>query len=280
MKQQKDLWSRVFEDTEKYVDFYFSEKAPISKCYVDYEGEALCSMAFFTFYPAFYKGQRVKTPYIVGVATEENFRHQKRMTKILQQGIKDCREQDVPLVFLSPANEKIYEPLGFVGTYWRETTTFTGEGEGIFDAKCWGELTLREKEAVARFATDTLEKEKFDLYLEHSISYYEMVQRELEALDGAIYVLYDQGNVTAVANVIYEEEKYEVTEFICPRKKSKSAVETLLFVLRTTELTMDDSYFLEHVDAVKTKQQKPYIMYRYTTDEQPEPIRCYINDIT
>jgi len=34
------------------------------------------------------------------------------------------------------------------------------------------------------------------------------------------------------------------------------------------------------LDAVRTKQEKPYIMYRPTSDEKAEPIRCYINDIT
>ena len=102
MKTHKKLWDRAFHDTKKYMDYYFS-----------------------------HKGKNCKVHYIVGVATKSKYRRQRRMTKLLSQGIDVCSQEGSPLVFLSPENPKVYDSLGFVGTYWRETTSVQGKGKSI-----------------------------------------------------------------------------------------------------------------------------------------------------
>ena len=108
MKTHKKLWDRAFHDTKKYMDYYFSHKAVKSGVYSDYEEDELCAMAYFTPYQAQYMGKNCKVHYIVGVATKSKYRRQRRMTKLLSQGIDVCSQEGSPLVFLSPENPKVY----------------------------------------------------------------------------------------------------------------------------------------------------------------------------
>lgn len=159
------------------------------------------------------------------------------------------------------------------------------QGEG----KCWyrvspfGGLKEKEKEMTAQFAEKILKAEKFELYLEHSKEYYEEVEREMKALEGEVLVLYEKTDIVAVANCIYENAEWEVTELICDRDKGKEVVETICDYLKTEHLTIDDSYFiagLEEKKIFRKKQEKPYIMYKVTSIEDSPLLRCYINDIT
>lgn len=282
MKEQRTLWKRAFQDSEKYMDYYFANKAGKSCVYTDWEGEELCAMAFFTPYSAFYMGHACKIPYIVGVATEEKYRRQKRMTRLLERGINEWREKS-PLVFLSPETPRVYEPLGFVGTYRRETTRIHMSGKRWFPSQKWHKLSEKEKEEVVQFVGNLLAEEAFELYLDHSKEYYEEVEKEMQALDGGILVLREETAVIAVVNYIHEDAEYEVTELICHRKQSRRVIESILDRLDTSVLVVDDSYFisgLENAEISKEPQEKPYIMYRVTSEDKSPILRCYINDIT
>ena len=37
----RELWKEIFGDTDKYIDYYFKEKAKKSKVYSRYEGDEL-----------------------------------------------------------------------------------------------------------------------------------------------------------------------------------------------------------------------------------------------
>lgn len=58
----RKLWKEIFGDTDKYVDYYFSEKAKRSKIYSRYEGDELAGMAFFTPYDMIYRGSSAPVP--------------------------------------------------------------------------------------------------------------------------------------------------------------------------------------------------------------------------
>lgn len=283
MKNHKELWAEAFHDSPEYIEYYFANKAIRSGAYSDYDDNKLCAMAYFTPYKTMFMGKECKSHYIVGVATAQNYRHQKRMTKLLEQGIAVCLQEDSPLVFLSPEIPRVYKSLGFVGTYWRETTTVNYEGSRWFETVPFSALRDREKEEMAAFAENMLLAEGFELYLRHSKDYYEEVQKEMNALNGEVLVVYDGTDIVAVANYICEETQMEVTELICRREKGKKIVETISDYLQTAFLKIDDSYFISDIEGrgiTREKQEKPYIMYKTTSAEESPVLHCYINDIT
>ena len=283
MKELRKLWREAFGDTERYMDFYFQTKAGRSSVYTDYEGAELASMAFFTPYVGYYKGEKRTMEYVVGVATAEKYRHNHRMKRLLQNAISDRRENGVDMVFLSPENPEVYKSLGFVPSYHRVTTTVTGQGEQRYQIALWEELQDCQKKKVSQWAEKRLKAECFDLYLRHSPAYYDEVDKELHALEGELVTFWQEQEPVAVCHVIREEEVPEVTELILCGENTEDVLQTLLYYLQTGKVNVEDSYFIAPLNQewiVQVPQNKPMIMYRFTDEREAEPIRCYINDIT
>lgn len=283
MKAHRELWERAFGDPDEYMDFYFSQKAVRSGVYSDYHRGELCAMAYFTPYRAVYHGRECKAHYIVGVATEAEYRRQKRMTRLVEQGIEVCRQEGSPVVFLSPEKPRVYQSMGFVGTYWRQTTTVDIGGREWFRAVPFDGLQKNDKKELSSFAEDMLSAEKFELYLEHSPAYYREVAGEMNSLGGDVLVLYRGQEIVAALCYIHEKEEYEVTELICRRELGREAVETVCHYLRTRRLVIEDSYFIPELDGegvFREEQEKPYIMYRSVFSRESPVLKCYINDLT
>lgn len=282
MIEHRNLWRDAFGDTEAYMDYYFGRKASRSRCIEAREGECLCAMAFFTPYDAVLYGRTMVLPYIVGVATKEEFRHQGRMTAVMREGLKGEIERGSALAFLSPANPAIYEPLGFLPTYWRDTLQLTGEGKECCEVRIWSELTETDKERLSHLAEDILEREKFDLRLVHSVSYYNEVHTELQALGGGLLSFWNGNTPLAAANWICEEGKHEVTEWIGVPEWRERVLQTLQCYVEA-DVYVEDTYFLEGLrlsGMQRKKQEYPYLMVRMLDASLPMPKRCYINDIT
>lgn len=282
MKEFRKLWQRAFGDTEQYMDYYFSVKAPRSQVIENRQGEQLCAMAFFTPYEAFLRGKAISLSYIVGVATEKEFRHQGRMTQVLEEGMAWEKEQGKPLVFLSPAEPAIYEPLGFQPVYWRETLRLKGEGKPYCEVIPWQELAPLQKGNVSCLIEGILNQEQFDLRLHHSVSYYEEVNEEMLSLGGSVLTLWQEDKPIAVANWICEAGKNEVTEWIGISNEREKMLQTLQWYVKG-EVMIEDTYFLQKIQLSGVqwcKQKHPYLMVRMLDDSILIPKRCYINDIT
>ena len=62
----RELWERAFGDTETYIQYYFANKAPRSRCFDNWQEKQLCAMAFFTPYEAVLYGEKIVLPYSGG----------------------------------------------------------------------------------------------------------------------------------------------------------------------------------------------------------------------
>lgn len=280
-REHRELWHEVFDDTEMYMNYYFSRKAPRSQVWEDRDEGQLCSMAFFTAYDVRFREKEYRIPYIVGVATREDRRHEGRMTRVLTQGMDGVQKQGCPLVFLSPIDTSIYEPLGFVPVYWRESIVVEGGGEEKRKVFCWDELSLEKRQRVADFAEKQIQRKMPDLYMVHHTAYYDEVHRELRALKGALLVFFRGEEVVGVADWICEEGKHEVTELICQEDEAESVVESLQAWVKGEQVIIEDAMFLaKFKGGRRIAQEKPYLMCRSLLGEDLRGLRCYINDIT
>lgn len=277
----KNLWRRAFSDKEQYIDYYFQNKAGISRIYTDKENGTLVSMAFFTPYTVRLFQKRVTAYYIVGVATEEKYRGAHRMTRLLQDAMTELKDS---LLFLCPENPAVYTSLGFQPIYW-QTPLLIGpdyHAEPLHGTICRWE-SLKNKQAVIDFANTVLAQEMFDLYIERSVMYYNQVAAELRALNGNLLTICDDtGNISAIVNLICEEGQYEITELITRPEYGAGIMSLLLKNLPTDSMKIDDSHFLSQLyrtDIVCEHSKKPYIMCKMPQNKL-ENINCYINDIT
>lgn len=285
--EHRELWKKVFCDTDKYIDFYFKEKAKKSIVYSKHENNALASMAFFTPYPVMYRGKECICPYIVGVATREESRHKGYMTLLLEQGLMDYKRSGVKLAFLCPADERIYLPFGFQGVYYRRRLEVVGNKEKWFGAVSFSRLEPEIRKKAAEFANAQLYMSDLDLYMCRSTKYYEVLHKEMKALGGKVIVLRDGGFIKAVVSYTHEEDTYEVTEVICDPEDGKEVLQSICAYLGETEtrkVIFSDGYFLEKVtgSGICIRQmEKPYIMARALDGEEDlSGLKVYINDIT
>lgn len=286
----RKLWKEIFGDTDQYIEFYFREKAARSKIYSKYEGNTLASMAFFTPYEVVYCGKECVCPCIVGVATRPEYRHRGYMRSLLEQGLREAVQGGSKLAFLTPADEKIYEPLGFRGVQYRTVLRAVERCHGWYTAHPFIQLEQGEKEQAAQFAAHVLRGMRFDLYRKRSAEYYEMLDKEVRALDGGVIVLKEKDRVRAVASYIYEDQCYEVTEVICCVDDGQKVLESVCAYLMADNrgggagqtIVFSDGECLGQVSGAgitREKERMPYIMMRDLKNE-PREIRAYINDIT
>jgi predicted acetyltransferase len=263
------------------MDFFFSEKALRAERWEDSDGEELYSMAYAIPYDAVLYGTPCRIPYLIGVATEEKYRHQGRMTKLLEAGIEKLSDAGYPLVVLSPADPAIYEHMDFLPAYQRETTVIDAADHASLNIRRWCELSEQQKQALASFAEEQIQKKDFDLHFVHHRDYYECTDRELQALSGSLLEICEDDRIVGAANWIQEDGCQEITELICLREKADEVLKSLSAWVPGESMTVDDSTFIRHVTGAgirRREQKNPYIMCRMTEVERTLP-RCYINDI-
>lgn len=294
-REHKILWKEIFGDADKYIDFYFGEKAERSRVYSRYEEGRLASMAFFTPYEVIYRGRECVCPCIVGVATRPEYRHRGYMRALLKQGLREAAQSGCEVAFLCPVDERIYEPLGFRGVQYRISIEADAErvlSDGLFSVRPFSVLTQEERESAVDFTAERLRAANFDLYRKRDIAYYELLGKELAALDGEVIVLWEGDSVRGVAAYIYEDGCFEVTETICGRGEGQCVFEAVCGYVRAVRggegsdaaaIRFSDSEFLGQVAGegiVRKRETLPYTMLRELSGVSAGGLSVYINDIT
>ncbi|MBQ9990973.1 MAG: GNAT family N-acetyltransferase [Lachnospiraceae bacterium] len=235
----RKLWETVFtEDSRKFVDYYYKEKAPHNIAYVTGE-EPYDSMLFCTPYPVEVYGRLKELFYIVGVATKEECRHQGKMTALLMTAMEGMYRDKVPFTFLMPADPAIYEPFDFSYIYERPQWTFhdgqfplevleplmgtegrlklDGSQEGAENGYSLVSLSGQGKKEAKRhrlcstladYANSWLEKNK-QIFVKRNSHYYERQLKEIEAQNGDIFLLEKEGSLAGF--FLYAREGEEVT---------------------------------------------------------------------
>lgn len=297
----RELWKMIFGDTDRYIDFYFQERAARSAVYSKYAEHELVSMAFFTPYEVVYRGRECICPCIVGVATSPAHRHRGYMRGLLEQGLAEAQARGCPAAYLCPADEKIYEPLGFEGVQYRVAINVSedvlksdggrkqesGLGWGGFTAQPFCLLEPDGKEEAAAFAAGRLREASFDFYRKRDVFYYEALQKEMAALDGEVLVVWEESRMRGVVSYIYENGCYEVTETVCEVRDGRRVFDAVCRYLGRrgqAPAVFSDGVFLDLVSGpgiVREREKRPYTMLRNLTGGEPEQrLRVYINDIT
>lgn len=234
-KTTKPLWEEVFyEDSEKFTNYYFENKADKNIGYVigNYPYDA---MMFRTPYCMQIGEEKREISYLVGVATRKEHRHKGYMRALLTKSMEDMYQEKQPFTFLMPANPAIYTPFDFSYVYerdeWKiaieeacdegrkkvseEKNNFmedTKSIEGFHGIYAVSEMVEKVPqypiyENLAKFANAILRK-KYQIYVHRDASYYEMQLKESLAQNGDIFVLFQEGVIKAF--YLYGKEGEEV----------------------------------------------------------------------
>ena len=119
-QQVMDLWRRNFQDTEEFIQFYFTHKYSDEDSLVYEENGKALSAFLMLPYPMSWQNTRLNTSYISGACTLEEARNHGLMTLLLKEAFLEMNKRGIALSTLIPAEEwlfKYYGNLGYVPVF-------------------------------------------------------------------------------------------------------------------------------------------------------------------
>lgn len=190
------LWENVFpEDSKRFLDYYYFIKAKDNEIYVIEEDGAVRSMLQLNPYTVQAGAECFRLHYIVGVATEKEYRSRGYMGKLLCRALHAMYERREPFTFLMPAAEAIYTPYDFRFIY----DQYQGKVSG-----CADDMKTEMTDASLGDAADMsafFEKYfagQWDVYAVRDEVYYQTMIFEQQSEEGGVMLLRSEGNIVGM----------------------------------------------------------------------------------
>ncbi|MGN0395149.1 MAG: GNAT family N-acetyltransferase [Coprococcus sp.] len=247
--QIRKLWKEAFDDSESYMDFYYQYVYPDNVVFGAYDKNKLVSMIHLNPYSVMFEGREMTLHYIVGVATDEEYRKQGVMKTLMLKCCEYLKSLGEPFTYLMPENEIYYAGMGFC-RYEDSVIVPIKSYEKMMqchqDNENGKQLNNYEKDICIKSVSDVyehdLERFNYDLYLRydlfavHDSRYMELLDRQCRAENGEAYVLYKSGAIQAVFGFMEDGGCYECVQYISLRP----SVEELICIYKILKLNMPE----------------------------------------
>ena len=127
--QCKNLWKERFQDSDSFLDFYFTNYFQPSFSFGIFENETLISAAYGRDYFLRFGKTIFQGIMIGGVATKIGFEGHHYSHAAIREIMKAAETEEYSFLCLCPINEKIYSSLGFytVSYAWNHFVQNTGK---------------------------------------------------------------------------------------------------------------------------------------------------------
>ena len=308
------LWEEIFpEDTKEFLDYYYSVKTADNRVQMRHTDGMITAMIHWNPYPVRICGNREDSCYLVAVATKKEFRHQGQMAGLLQEGLRRCAAQQIPFVWLMPADPAIYEPFDFRYIYSKSEGEWPPESES--GEKCFAvsepeNKSSAESEPEEKNMQDSQQEEKlririlhpeeyqeaaaflnrelahrYDVYTERTASYLSVTEAETQTEDGHAAAIFFSGAMVGIFSY-WIEDTIIIRELVTtPEYESGEERDKLVRAIR--------SFFAEipkPITVITTGwmgEKKPIIMARPANlaalmtrirTDQPQTFRFRISD--
>ncbi len=193
----RPLYEEVFaEDSQGFVDYYYTEKTKDNQIYVIEEDGDIQTMLHLNPYEMMVNGSRKDADYIVAVATRKTYRKRGYMGELLRRALRDMYALGRSFTFLMPAAETIYTPYDFRTVYEQERKRCPRKESGTLvleDGRVCRVSPVEdsEMEELADAANQDLSS-AYQVYAYRSGAYYRRIQKEY-ASEGARLMVYREG---------------------------------------------------------------------------------------
>lgn len=188
------LYEAVFpEDDKDFVDYYYRWKTKDNSIYVAEDSGGVRAMVHLNPFLVSVRGSVRRMHYVVAVATQEEYRHQGLMRRLLEMAERDVRAAGEDFIFLMPAAEKIYLPFGYRFFCEQRRGILPGLHSGVpnIEYNCGvycRPLKQGEYGPLADFANRTLET-SYEMFIYRDKAYYERLQEEQRCQGGEVMVI-------------------------------------------------------------------------------------------
>lgn len=276
------LWKECFHDTDAFMAYYFDYYLRDNRVLVLEQENQLKSMIHLNPYTLSVCGKNIDSLYVVGVATDADFRHRGAMTQLLQRTFSDCHAQRIPLIYLMPADEAIYTPFQFAYMYSqyveKKMNTLSLSIRNA-DAAIVKNITAHpvsaesERQQLADWSNSLLSRH-YDVFTRRDAYYFERLQMENQADGGDLLVLYVKDK--QIGYVSYAcEEIMEIREIYCEPEWRSAVGQWILRAFRDKEGELlplvQEPFTADGADDV-CGIKRPIIMGRIT--DAAEWIKC------
>ena len=202
------LYEEVFhEDSQNFVDYYYTEKTKDNQIYVVEEDDKIRSMLHLNPYHMYVNGSEKDVHYIVAVATQKEYRKRGYMAALLKESLRDMYKSGEVFTFLMPASEDIYLPFDFRTVYEQEKRYYkAGRGEETEESKVTIE-NAREEECkeLAEFANAHLAEHK-QVFAIRDEAYYQRVIHEYASDGGSLKIYRKDGKIVDCRGWFLQED--------------------------------------------------------------------------
>lgn len=240
-QRARKLYEEIFdEDSPAFVDYYFRVKAAENEIFVvENEKQEILATLHLNPYEMMFCGEKVKTNYIVAVATRADCRHQGMMRSLLQASLQEMYRRKETFTWLMPAAEAIYRPFGFRFIYEKNKMTVTADvlrraetdenWQIHSDQEVSGDIFCEEakKEDLAElacFAEKQLSK-LAEVYTVHDIAYFEQRMQEVEYEGGSLILIRKEKEICGYFLALKKDrEAWEIVVEDAVQKKAFPAV--------------------------------------------------------
>lgn len=226
----RKLWEKVFtEDSAEFLDYYYTCKCAENTIYAVEKEEQIVSMLQCNQYLLSAFGSVIEADYIVGVATDERFRHQGFMSALIRQALSDMYNKGRAFTFLMPAAESIYTPFGFRFIYEQPVSNqkvsallmLNAAEADIGNQQLKAEICPLNK-ADFECAANVINRKLYDNYDVFTLKtkkYFEDLKQQYVSDGGDICCIYYGGKPVAYFAYWLTEDGAEIPEFICIRSE-------------------------------------------------------------
>ena len=221
-KTEKEIaikfWKDSFKDSEEQIKFYFDNIYNEKNYLVLEDNSKIVSSLHENNYIFNFNNESIKSKYIVGVSSDITMRNKGYMSKLLISMLENSKKKDMPFVFLTPINPKIYRKFGF--EYFSNIEYYNFSIEELANFKLpnndYSYIEINEKNKKS-YLVDLIKiynsnmKDKF-CYLERDDFYFDKILKETSSDEMKTFILYK--NKVASAYIIFGlyEEKVEIRE--------------------------------------------------------------------
>lgn len=266
--QQRDavyaMWQRNFHDPVPYADFYFTEVYGKNEILLNVTGEEenqnlkatdvaqmkasetpnilknnaglIRGMLHLNPYELIVREKEIKAHYIVGVATDEEFRRQGVMRQLLMETFSRLRRRGEPFTYLMPADENYYLPFDFR----------FGMCQIEQEIECFNKIVLPEKEIFSFKAglPDNLKemcqvennsrKDEFAVCTRITPEYLKRMEKEVRSDFGRLVTVYQDGVYVGRFVMGAENDYMILSQVVYVKKVDKKAFlhESLMYCER------------------------------------------------
>ena len=181
----QSLYEEVFnEDSERFVEYYYTEKTKDNQIYVIEDDGRIRSMLHLNPYSLWVNGSRKEANYIVAVATQKEYRKRGYMASLLKKSLEDMYQAGEAFTFLMPASESIYLPFDF-RTVYKQKKRYYRQEEPLEDL-CVKEATDADCKELA---------EHFQIFAIRDEAYYQRLLKEYKSDGGSLIIFRKDGRI-------------------------------------------------------------------------------------